>query len=40
MGAKPPLFFTGEAGQIFSKKGFLPVRQEYAYGQTVPPSVA
>jgi hypothetical protein len=39
MGAKPPLC-TGEAGQIFSKRAFLPVRQECAYGQTVPPSVA
>ena len=40
MGAKPPSFFTGEAGQNFSQKAFLPVGQGCAYGQTVPPSAA
>ncbi|MFM7583415.1 MAG: formylglycine-generating enzyme family protein, partial [Caldilinea sp.] len=31
MGAKPPPFCTGEAGQIFSKRAFLPARQEFVY---------
>ena len=40
MGAKPPLYFTGEAGQNFSQKALLSVGQESVYGQTVPLSVA